>query len=521
MKKIAIIGASFGQEPLCRKAMELGMETYCFAWAKGALCKDIVNHFYSISIYDTDEIVRICREEKIDGVVTNASDQTALAASLVAERLELNGTKYDVLLSLQDKYTVRSLTKKIEGLDAPRFYHYKGVDEGLYPCVVKPCRGGGKTGVSFVENASDLCKAMGYAAEAGKDDMLVEEYVSGKELSVESISYHGEHYVLQITDKDSSSAPHFVELGHHQPAQLPMEVREKIHRVVPRLLTAIGYTDGASHIEMKYDGEKLFLIEVNLRGGGGQISNRLVLLSTGIDYLKCMIDVALDTFEKPEPLASPAYAGVYFLCRQTARLLPFFENAKGKDWLVEEEIANRQLQESHTNHERDGYLIYRSDHKITPKEIAPPTRITYRRINGEASAYSLLCDFVAAAGKPRTENFMTSLRKNLELGDVFVCCHGERVIGMINVYCNNTETKEAYICNVEVLKEYRGQRISKRLMADALSLVADRRFTSTFLYVDANNAIARHLYESEGFVLTGKEKTEGNKTLLEMRRKMT
>ncbi len=115
---------------------------------------------------------------------------------------------------------------------------------------------------------------------------------------------------------------------------------------------------------------------------------------------------------------------------------------------------------------------------------------------------------------------MNSLHKNLELGDVFVCCHDGRVIGMINVYCNNTETKEAYLCNLEVLKEYRGQRISKKLMADALTLVADRHFTGALLYVDADNAIARHLHESEGFELTGKEKTEGNKTLLEMRRKI-
>ncbi len=372
MKKIAIIGASFGQEPLCRKAVELGLETYCFAWEKGALCKDIVNHFYPVSIYDTDEIVRICSEEKMDGVVTNASDQTAEAASLVAERLGLNGTKHDVLLSLQDKHTVRSLTEHVEELDVPWSYHYEGVDKVLYPCVVKPCRGGGKTGVSYVENASDFLKAMDYAEMAGKSDMLVEEYVSGKELSVESISFHGVHYVLQITDKDSSSAPHFVELGHHQPAQLPVAVREKIHRVVPHLLSAIGYTDGASHIEMKYDGDKLYLIEVNLRGGGDQISNKLVQLSTGIDYLKCMIDVALDCFEKPEPLVSTAYAGVYFLCQQTSHLLPFFDKAKGADWLVEEEITNRHLQESHTNHERDGYLIYKSDHKITPEEITPP-----------------------------------------------------------------------------------------------------------------------------------------------------
>ena len=518
MKKIAVIGASVGQEPLCRKAMELGIETYCFAWEKGALCKDIVSHFYPISIYDTDEIVRVCREEKIEGVVTNASDKTAVAASLIAERLGLNGTKHDVLVSIQDKFTVRSLTGNIDGLDTPKFYHYEGVDQGLYPCVVKPCRGGGKTGVSFVHDAADFAEAVSYAKAAGKDDLLVEEYMTGKELSVESISFHGNHYVLQVTDKVSSAAPHFVELAHHQPAQLPAHVRERIERVVPQLLTAIGYTDGASHLEMKYDSDTLYLIEANLRGGGDQISNKLVQLSTGIDYLKCMIDVAMDSFVKPERTGVPAFSGVYFLCRQTADLLPFFKMAKGFDWCVESVINSETLTESHNNWERNGFLIYRADHKITQKESTPP--LYYKRINDDKDAFQLLCDFVSASGKQPTKVFMDSLHKNLELGNVFVCLHDGRVVGMINVYCNNNETKEAYICNVEVLKEYRGRRISKRLMADTLALVADRRFTSVFLYVDAENAIARHLYESEGFVLTGNMKTDGDKTLLEMRKKI-
>ena len=131
-------------------------------------------------------------------------------------------------------------------------------------------------------------------------------------------------------------------------------------------MSNIGYTDGASHIEVKYNGYELYLIEANLRGGGDEISNRLVELSTGVDYLKCMIDVALDVFEKPIPTRDPAYAGIYFLCKQTENFLPFFDYAKKQVWCVEEWIKNRDLQESHSNYERDGYLIYKSDHKILP-----------------------------------------------------------------------------------------------------------------------------------------------------------
>ena len=47
-------------------------------------------------------------------------------------------------------------------------------------------------------------------------------------------------------------------------------------------------------------------------------------------------------------------------------MLSFFKEAEGKEWYVEGSINNMILSESHTNYERDGYLIYKSDHKIIP-----------------------------------------------------------------------------------------------------------------------------------------------------------
>lgn len=368
MKKLAIIGASTGQLPLCMKANEMGLETHCFAWSKGAVCKDVVAHFHPISILEKDAIAAKCRELHIDGVVTNASELTAEVAAYVAEKAGLIGTPYRVLEQLHDKYFVRQLTESVPGLSKPRFYKYAGTDRGIYPCVVKPCGGSAKAGVSFVRDAGAFARAVAYAQDNTRGDIIVEEYIEGKELSVESISFRGRHHVIQVTDKDSSSAPHFVELGHHQPALITPALRQKIEQTIPRLLGAIGYTDGASHIEVKYRGDEVFLIEVNLRGGGDEISNRLVQLSSGVDYLRCMIEVALGTFTQPVQTSEPAYAGIYYLCKQTEDYLPFFKRSRGRAWVVDCSVASEELSESHSNYERDGFLLYRSDHKITPDE---------------------------------------------------------------------------------------------------------------------------------------------------------
>lgn len=121
----------------------MGLETFCFAWSRGAVCKPVVDHFYDVSIYDTDTIVSICREIGIDGVVSNASEKTAQVQARVAEQLSLNATPYSVMMTLQNKYKVRQMLDGIEGLEQPQYYLYQGEDKDVYPCVSKPCIGGG------------------------------------------------------------------------------------------------------------------------------------------------------------------------------------------------------------------------------------------------------------------------------------------------------------------------------------------------------------------------------------------
>lgn len=367
MRKIAIIGAAQGQLPICLKAKEMGIETHCFATENNAACKDYVDFFYPISILEMDKIVDVCKKINIDGVVSNASDITAEVVAYIAEKLGLIGNPYKKYVELHDKFYVRTLTEYVDGLESPKYYKYEGVDLNVYPCVIKPCNGSAKKGVSFVSCKENLNDAIKYAKEGSSSDILIEEFIEGKEISIECLSYKGKHYIIQITDKDSSSAPHFVELGHHQPAQLSDNLKEKLDKIIPEILSSIGYLNGASHIELKYTEDKIYLIETNLRGGGDDISNKLVQMSSGIDYLRCMIEVAMDDFKGIEKINKSCFAGIYYLCKQTEELLPFFQYAQGQDWFKEGNITNKKLQESHSNYERDGYLIYKSNYKITPK----------------------------------------------------------------------------------------------------------------------------------------------------------
>lgn len=363
--KLAIIGASTGQLPLCIKAKELGHTVICFAWANGAVCKDVADTFYPISIFEKEEILKICRREKIDGVVSNASDATAEVTSYIATEMGLHGIQYSSFIALKDKSIVRQLTKDVLELSQVKVYLLQDEKEVFFPCIVKPVIGYAKKGVTLARSVSDLQIAKSYALEGTDCPIMIEQYISGAEISVETISFEGRHYIIQITDKENSGAPHFVELGHHQPSLISDVAKARIHKIIPHLLDSVNLQNGPSHIEMIVTPEdEVYLIEINPRGGGDEISNKLVRLSTGYDYLQGMIEVALGTFKEPV-LNARKCSGIYFLSQQRANRLPAFEDDTKYEWLVEKhfDISNG-MNEATGNYDRNGYLIYQADQKI-------------------------------------------------------------------------------------------------------------------------------------------------------------
>ncbi len=362
-KRIAIIGASIGQLPLCKKAREMGLETFCFAWSEGAVCQDYVDHFIPISIFEMDGILQYCREKGVDGIVSNASESTALVVSYVAEKLGKICTPYQNLMNIQNKVFVRQKTNSIPGLTQVKFEvgSFDYITSSFHrPYVLKPIKGAAKKGVNFV---SDTVTDLSIPADLKGIAFMAEEYIVGKEYSVESISYNNRHEVIQITEKVGTGAPHFVELEHHQPAFLSTLVELKIRNLIPLILSSVGFINGASHTEIKVDNKNnIYLIEVNPRGGGDYISNYLVSLSTDYDYLKHILLVALDMYE-PVRVHNIAYVGIYFLSAYTSRLLPYFD-IPVEDWMFMRERTSTELTASCSNYDRDGFILYCSNRKI-------------------------------------------------------------------------------------------------------------------------------------------------------------
>ena len=181
-KKLAIIGASYLQLPLVKKAKEMGLETYCFAWEEGSVCRDIADNFYPISILEKDKILDVCREIGIDGITTIASDTAIVTVNYVACKLGLisNPDQYSEITT--NKYLMRRCFAEND-IPSPKFalvdesdsYNIRGFK---FPLIVKPTDRSGSRGVEKVLDPVLLESAIRRAQNESFEHKAIIDYVT-------------------------------------------------------------------------------------------------------------------------------------------------------------------------------------------------------------------------------------------------------------------------------------------------------------------------------------------------------
>lgn len=372
MKKLAIIGGGVMASYFGEACHRLGYEGHYFSQIDGKVDDSQVDYFHEINIFDKDGIVAICKEIGIDGVVATTELSVPITA-YVANKLGLLGNAVEVAEVITDKYRNRECIKNITDLLSPKYVEAASIEDitksGIpYPMILKPVCLGGKRGITVINNEDELTAAFEYATSffrsGVKPQIIAEQFLEGgMECSVESITFKGHHTIVQITQKDSSGAPHCVELGHHQPAPLSKELWDKVVRGVSSGLTAIGVENGPCHTEVKIIDGKVYLIEFNARPGGDHIWWPMVELSTGFDIIAAVAQAATGDL-KPIDVTTfkHRYSGLYYVVKQTANIKSIFDTCEKESWCWEKHFETDELYELKQNDmEHTNYIVYSSD----------------------------------------------------------------------------------------------------------------------------------------------------------------
>ena len=305
MKRLMIVGASVLQLPAILKAKEMGLYVGVADYNPQAVGIQYADEFFNASTMDEDAVLKAAEQFNPDGIMTLATDMPMRGVSRVSDKMHLHSISYETSFKATDKYEMIKAFKA-HGVPSPWYFVVDSIDEMRalegklsYPCIIKPTDNAGSHGVAKVYSFEELLGNYDYSHSSSRGGrVIIEEYLDGPEVSVEVMVVDGDVHILQITDKITTGAPHFVEMGHTQPSQLPFETQNQIREVAESACKSLGINKGPAHVEMKVTARGPVMIELGARMGGDNITTHLVPLSTGIDMVRSTIKVALG--EEPD-----------------------------------------------------------------------------------------------------------------------------------------------------------------------------------------------------------------------------
>lgn len=300
-----VLAAGLLQIPVIKKAREMGV--YVVAVDDDPNAPGMVLADKAIvpgGLMNEEKLVAIAKEEQIDGVIHPCSEVAMNVMGRINDELHLSGISKEMAIRATNKHLMREAFEYY-GAPSPKSILIKDEEDAWQifcqqfttNAILKPSRNSGSRGIAKVEKGitkEAFIELYRRALDESRDhSVLIEQFVEGPEFSVEVIVWQGEPHVLAITDKKTTEAPYFVELGHNQPSVFPVDIQQKLKDGAIAGIKALGLSNCAAHCELKVQNGEAYLMEIGARMGGDFISTELTHLSSGIDMVAASINVVL------------------------------------------------------------------------------------------------------------------------------------------------------------------------------------------------------------------------------------
>lgn len=303
MKTALILGAGVEQTLAIREAQQLGYRVIAFDGNPKAVGLSIADDSGVVDIGNADEVIRHIAGKKIDGVFCHGVEIQHVV-SRIASRLRLPGLAPETAdIATNKALRIRRLTEA--GVPVAKYRVVSSREQLLpaaqaigFPLVVKPEQSSGARGVQVVDTPSRLDEAWYDALRYSRDGLiLVEELLSGPEVSTEALVYAGRIHTFALADRNYSKnaifSPYFVEDGIDFPSALPEDIQRNVIEVTERAIRCLGIDFGSAKGDVIIDKGEPKIIEIACRSSGGWFGAGSIPLATGSNMLKPLIQMAM------------------------------------------------------------------------------------------------------------------------------------------------------------------------------------------------------------------------------------
>lgn len=295
-KIILILGGGLFQIPLIKKAKCMGLKTVLTDMYPNPPGKIYADYFVQVDIKNFEKNLEVAKEYNVDAVVSDQTDIGVPTAAWISEQLKLKGIGYDTSLRFTDKYVMKSALDG-KGIPIPKFSLAKSIGQACeiaenfgYPIIIKPPSNQSSRGVYCIHNADELKIFFSMTKKMSQDGLvLIEEYIDGKEYTVEGFTNKGVASTLAISDKEHFENNSCVASKLTYPPDTNDELYFKICSMNNKIVETLGLPFGITHAEFRVKNGIPYLIEVAARGGGTFISSEIIPAVSGIDVNELLL----------------------------------------------------------------------------------------------------------------------------------------------------------------------------------------------------------------------------------------
>ena len=342
MSKIMVVAGGDWQIELIKKAKSMGHFVICSNLYEDSPAFPYADACEVSDVLDKDKNLEIARKYMPDAVISDQSDISVPTVAYLNEKLSLKG----IGTYLADLFTDKSIQRvfcREHGLNIPDFRICREPEEAgellkeYGKIVIKPIDSQSSRGVYTVSRMDQIKEKYldsVYWSNRRKE-FLAEEYIEGDEFTVDGVVINGHHYPLCISVKEMYKQNPNISKTQTYSYRSSVHDYDLLRKTNKEFIEMTGLPMGLTHSEYKYHNGKYYLVEAGARGGGSNLSGKIVPFMSGIDNYEYLIKEALGEAVDEERVKNHVFSEKRYV------IMRFFdfgegvvEHIEGKDFLA-------------------------------------------------------------------------------------------------------------------------------------------------------------------------------------------
>lgn len=285
MEKVIVLAATINQLPIIQLLVDKGFYVISVDNIPENIGHKFSSRFECIDITKKEQILRLAKKENIKAIIAAYTDVGVPTAAYVSEHLGLVGPSINASNVLTNKAEFRQFYTTFKNLNLEHF-QLNNIDDwkGLHlnfdkKWIVKPVDSSGSKGIEILveESANRVVKNAFEYSISGV--VQIEEYVDGKQGTLEGFLENGEFILEFITTRLTAPEPYVATQGHVFPSLFTKEEQAEIRKEVLSICQELRMTDGPLDVDFVFGKQGVFVIEMSPRLGGNNLSSFLEVVT--------------------------------------------------------------------------------------------------------------------------------------------------------------------------------------------------------------------------------------------------